>query len=44
MYLSDFQHLTNDNFRAKETQTFKAGNSDFPALKLPERCLLSQTK
>ena len=43
MYLSDFQHLTNDNFRAKETRSFKAVNSDFPALKLPERCLLSQT-
>ena len=43
LYLFDFQYLTNGNFRAKETRTFKAGNSDFPALKLPERCLLSQT-
>jgi hypothetical protein len=43
-YQSGLQAVTSLGFWAKESRRFKAGNSDFPALKLPETCLGSPRK
>jgi hypothetical protein len=43
-YLSGLQAVTSSEFWAKESRSFKAGNSDFPALKPPETCLVSPRK